>query len=82
MLLILFKAIFPLIGTGEYGIVYKAHLTRGGLPQLVAVKTVKGKHLFTFQFNLLAVNVPLFLDPLDVIFPCMRSNLTYKNVII
>ena len=28
---------------GEYGIVYKAHLTRGGLPQLVAVKTVKGE---------------------------------------
>ena len=27
---------------GEYGIVYKAHLTRGGLPKLVAVKTVKG----------------------------------------
>ena len=27
---------------GEYGIVYKAHLTRGGLPRLVAVKTVKG----------------------------------------
>jgi len=29
--------------TGEYGIVYKAQLVRGGLPQLVAVKTVKGK---------------------------------------
>ena len=28
--------------TGEYGIVYKAQLVRGGLPQLVAVKTVKG----------------------------------------
>ena len=32
--------------TGEYGIVYKAQLVRGGLPQLVAVKTVKGKVCF------------------------------------
>ena len=63
--LYLFKVTFPLINAGEYGIVYKAHLTRGGLPQLVAVKTVKGKHLFKFQFNFLAVNVPLFLDHLD-----------------
>ena len=32
--------------TGEYGIVYKAHLTRGGLPQLVAVKMVKGIYMY------------------------------------
>ena len=50
--LFLFKVIFPLTGTGEYGIVYKAHLIRGGLPKLVAVKTVKGKHLFKFNFFL------------------------------
>lgn len=35
--------IHTILFTGEYGIVYKAHLTRGGLPKLVAVKTVKGE---------------------------------------
>ena len=30
---------------------YKAHLTRGGLPQLVAIKTVKGKRQYTLQVS-------------------------------
>ena len=41
--IILFIQMHMCCFTGEYGIVYKAQLVRGGLPQLVAVKTVKGK---------------------------------------